>query len=273
MVETSITTHIPPDASPDRLFMLISHMHEQGITFESASSLMDFANELGFGRRSELHLFAVMCGLLKRDANEEIKLTEAGHTLATIRPEIRADLAHFCIYTAYDPSEARSRTESWAYQQVVNSLWSHSPIEVLSTVNIVSEEVNNSAKELFGDNISFGSKSIRGVRKWLEALSPPVIEADIFTRRSFCLPELALLATAHIAQQTDASLGIDLLLTPARREAISRLCLLEPAALDRTFDWMLPLYPQIVTPGTTAGAYGRFIRFLRWPTMSDLLRR
>jgi hypothetical protein len=136
----------------------------------------------------------------------------------------------------------------------------------------VVEEANNAALELFGASISFSTKSVRGVRKWLEALSPPVLEENVFTRRNFCHPELMLLAAAWVFQRTDADLGIDLLLTPARREAICRLCLLEPAALDRTLDWMLPTFPHIVVPGTTAGAYGRFLRFLKWPTFADLLR-
>lgn len=72
---------------------------------------------------------------------------------------------------------------------------------------------------------------------------------------------------------TEADLSIDLLLTPDRRDAICRLCLLEPAALDKTLNWMLPLYPHIVVPGTTGGTYGRFLRFLRWPTLADLTGR
>lgn len=80
-----------------------------------------------------------------------------------------------------------------------------------------------------------------------------------------------LLATAWVLQRTDADLGIDLLLTPARREAVCRLCLLEPAMFDRTLDWMLPTFAHIVVPGTTSGVYGRFLRFLKWPTFDDLL--
>ncbi len=99
------------------------------------------------------------------------------------------------------------------------------------------------------------------------------VYAVCFERRTFCPPELLLLAVGHVARQTEGELGIDLLLTPPRREAVCRLCLLEPAALDRALNWMLPLYPTIVVPGTTAGTYGRFLRFLRWPTLADVAAR
>ncbi len=112
-------------------------------------------------------------------------------------------------------------------------------------------------------------KAIR-INNWLEALVPPVIENNIFTRRSFCPPELTLLASGWVAQTMDGELDIDFLLTPPRREAICRLCLLEPNSLDNVLDWMLPNYPDIVQPGTSAGVYGRYLRFLKWPGVTDL---
>lgn len=273
MVTGSITTHIPIEASPDKLLPFILQAHEENITFESVSALQDFTFEHGLGRRSELNSFAIICGLLVKKDGEQIQLTNTAHFLAEIKSEVRTDIAHYLIYTAYDLDEPRSKTESWAYQQVVDSLWERSPISILSAKDAIVEEVNNSALQLFEASISFSPKSIRGARKWLEGLSPPVIERDVFTRRNFCHPELLLLALGTTLQREQADLGIDLLLTPARREAICRLCVLEPAALDKTLNWMLPLYPQIVLPGTTAGTYGRFLRFLKWPTLADLAGR
>jgi len=82
---------------------------------------------------------------------------------------------------------------------------------------------------------------------------------------------LLLLALGYVAQQTEAEIGIDLLLTPERREMLCHVCLLEPAALDRALDWMLPLYPQVIEPGTRAGVYGRFVRLHKMPELSDLI--
>lgn len=272
MVTTNITTHIPEDASPDKLLPLLVQMRSDNISFPSLSEFKDYADEYGFGRRPELSSFAKLCGFLHQDDTGLVQLTEEGCVLADLRPEVRSDIAHHRIYTIYDPDQPGIRTESWAYRQVVDGFWQRAPVNVLSAHDAVVEEASNTALELFGASISFSTKSVRGVRKWLEALSPPVLEENVLTRRSFCHPELTLLATAWVCQRSDADLGIDLLLTPARREAICRLCLLEPAALDRTLDWMLPSFAHIVVPGTTAGAYGRFLRFLKWPTLADLLR-
>ncbi|MBN1877088.1 MAG: hypothetical protein JXA33_22890 [Anaerolineae bacterium] len=119
--------------------------------------------------------------------------------------------------------------------------------------------------------MSLSKFSLVGATHWLKALTPPVIENDIFTRRHFCPPELALLALGWVGQATNGDLCIDFLLTPERRESLCRICLLDPSALDRVLDWTLPLYPTVVQPGTGAGVYGRFVRFLRWPELRDLL--
>jgi len=273
MATTSITTHIPPEAEPEKLLSLLIEMNNAGLAFSSLSSLLDFADEHGLGRRSELTSFSRLFGFLVQDKSGDIELTDNGRLLANAKSDLRADIAHYCIYTAYDPARPDERTESWAYQQVVNGFWLRSPVDVHAVNGPVVEEINNAAYDLFEVSISFSPKSIRGVRKWLEALHPPVIEGDVFKRRNFCSPELLLLAIGHVARQTEAELNIDLLLTMPRREAICRLCLLEPAALDRALNWMLPLYPAIVLPGTTAGTYGRFLRFLRWPTVADVAAR
>lgn len=273
MAMTNIITHIPPEAEPDKLLALLIEMRSVDAAFSSLGSLLDFGEEHGLGRRTELPSFARNFGFLLQDSSGQIELSEIGQLLADAKAELRADISHFYIYTAYDISQPTMRTESWAYQQVVNGFWQRSPMNVLSANGPVVEEVNNAALELFEASISFSPKSIRGVRKWLEALHPPVIEGDVFQRRHFCPPELLLLAVGHVGQQTEGEPGIDLLLTPPRREAICRLCLLEPAALDRVLDWMVPLYPAVVVPGTTAGAYGRFLRFLRWPTLADVAAR
>ena len=119
--------------------------------------------------------------------------------------------------------------------------------------------------------ISLSRDSLRGAYHWLQALIPPVIEDEHFNQRYFCSPELMLLSIGWVAQQMDGEIGIDYLITPERRESICRLCLLEPSALDRVLDWMLPNYSDVVQPGTSAGTYGRFLRFLKWPEIGDLL--
>ena len=119
MATTSITTHIPPEAEPEKLLTLLIEMQGADAPFSSLSSLLDFGNEQGLGRRSELPSFARLLGFLAQDKAGQIELSETGRLLANAKAELRADLAHFYIYTAYDSSQPSFRTESWAYQQVV----------------------------------------------------------------------------------------------------------------------------------------------------------
>lgn len=259
----AISLHVRHEVKPDRTFMALQAI-EQGEAYDYVTQ-----SDRQVTRLQQLGLV------------EKGELTDLGLSLALLcqqKPSLWADLVHFLHYTLWDTNRLGV---SWTYKQYSDAAWSLGDFKlaeareeiVSSLVNQAELEPDIDVTDFKKEAASLSTDSLRGVEHWFAALTPPAIEDESFSRRSFCPPELLLMATAHIAQQTDASLGIDLLLTPARREAISRLCLLEPAALDRTFDWMLPLYPQIVTPGTTAGAYGRFIRFLRWPTMSDLLRR
>lgn len=272
MASSTVTVHVPPEAEPNRLIPLLNKMHIDNLRFESVGELLEFTDDQGLGRRSELHLFAEVCMLLERDESGAIQLTREAEIVASSRPEVKADLIHYQIYTAWSELSRRERTESWAYRLVVDTLWQRAPISMQDVAYLLSEEVGNRAQDMFNESVSFSIKSIRGVRKWLEALSPPIIDGDRFTRRSFCHPEVLLLATGYVGRATDAELGIDMLLTPDRREAICHLCVLEPAALDRALDWMVPAYPAVLLPGTSSGTYGRFLRFQKWPSFTDVAR-
>lgn len=271
MAGSSLKVHIPQEANPETLIPLLNLMYEGGINFPSVKSLLEFTHENGLGSRTEVQIFASTCGLLGRDKEGAISLSSEGEIIAQVKQEAKADLVHFLMYSRWKDNSTEN-TELWAYREVVNFLWHRSPLDVLSASSVINEEVRNKALDRFGEDVSFSLKSVRGVRKWLEAVVPPVITSDRFVRRYFCPPELALLATGWVAQQTDGESGIDFLLTPERREMLCKLCLLDPTALDRVLDRTLPLYPNVLVPGTSAGVYGRFIRFLKWPEMSDLLR-
>jgi hypothetical protein len=129
-------------------------------------------------------------------------------------------------------------------------------------------EIENATRD---GTVSLSKDSLTGARHWLEALTPSVVESGTSARRHFCPPELSLLGIGWVARTMGEELGIDFLLTPARREAICRLCFLEPTALDKVLDWMLPMYAGVVRQGTGAGVYGRFLHFAKWPDMGDLL--
>jgi hypothetical protein len=277
MATSKLTFHIPPDASPDEVLLLVERMSEDpNCRFSSNQALLDLAEAWNIDSRSEIPSLAMALGLLDKNARG-VGISEKGLKLQNVKPQIRADLAHFMLYTGWSMERPATNVPFWSYRVVCDYFWERSPLDILQTVAILVEEVINRSERIFaGVNgyssgaVSFSDKSIRGVRKWLEALRPPVIEGNTFTRRHFCPPELLLLVLGYVARQTDAEIDIDLLLTTERREWLCRLCLLDPTALDRALDWMLPLYKEVVEPGTRTGAYGRFVRLRKMPELSDL---
>ncbi|MBN2393038.1 MAG: hypothetical protein JXR84_20080 [Anaerolineae bacterium] len=272
MAERHLTFHVPQEAEPSTLIPLLEAVNAEQAEFDTVASLLDFAQQHGLMSRAEINSFASDCGLLQKDQVKGIGLSEAALWMLQLKPETRPDVVHYIIYSGWQAERPLDKTVLWSYRQVVDLLWRQPGADISKISNVIAEEIRNQIQETFESDPSFSPKSIRGVRKWLEALTPPVIENDIFTRRYFCPPELALLALGWVGQTLGGEVGIDFLLTLERREAVCRVCLLDPAALDRVLDWTLPLYPAVVRPGTGAGVYGRFIRFLKWPELQDLLR-
>jgi hypothetical protein len=216
---------------------------------------------------------------------DKTELSELGKTIFDLcqsNPNLWGDLLHYVQYTLWNEKTPDINGFSWTYRFLSNYMWRYAIITridhkffepvVSSLINEAEASNHFDIEQTRKATVSLSGDSLNGGRYWLESLMPPVIENDVFTRRHFCPPELLLLAVGWVAQQTEGELGIDFLLTPARREMICQLCLLDPSALDRVLDWSLPLYPNVMVAGTNAGVYGRFLRFLKWPELSDLLR-
>ncbi len=270
MAARKLVFHFPPEASPDNVIQLLDAMDQHKPSLGSAAALAAFSTANGLSNRTEVQSLATSCGLLTTDGAGMITLTPEGDAVARAKPDLRPDLVHFLLYTGWNSESPESNTVLWTYRAVSNADWLRASIDLASTTNVLAEEIRNEIHETFGRDPSFGPKSIRGVRKWLDALTPPVVENGSFRRRHFCAPELALMGMGWVARTTGAQTGTDFLLTPERRAEVCRLCLLDLAAVDRVIDWVLPLYPEIIRPGTGAGVYGRFLRFGRWPKLDDL---
>lgn len=215
------------------------------------------------------------------NGNDLSPLGETVFSLCEAKPDLWGDLSHFCHYTLWQPQNSSENGFAWTYRTFVNHIWQQNNVQINvdSLEPVVSKLINDIESEPCFDLeetqkavVSLSWRSLKGVLNWLAGVIPPVIEFEQFIRRYFCPPELAILSIGWVAQQTEGELGIDLLLTPERREMICKICLIDPSALDRVLDWTLPLYPEVVVAGTSAGVYGRFLRFLKWPEMVDLLK-
>lgn len=214
---------------------------------------------------------------------EDQTLTVAGQSLANLarlEEAVWGEVLHFLHYTTWSEASPTTNGFGWLYRQFTDFLWQAGSAEANTAfldplvsffINLIEEVPSFDQDEMQKAVVSLSPDSLRGALYFLAALNPPVIDGETFSRRHFCKPISVLLATGWVAKNSDAEVGIDMLLTPERREDICRVCLLEPSALDQALDWMLPLYSRIVEPGTTAGIYGRFLRFHKWPELSDFV--
>ncbi len=215
--------------------------------------------------------------------NQLTKTGQAIYSLYASKRELWDEIMHYVHYTLWESEKPLENAFSWTYRKFSDQLWRMSPIrfdddfwtatvmELLGAIETNSHFVNEIEEATLESSVSLSRDSLKGALHWIQELDPKVIDEDCFQVRHFCFPEIALLSAGWVAQTTGGEVGIDLLLTPERREAICKLCLLDPSALDKVLDWMLPVYTKIVQPGTRAGAYGRFIRFLKWPQIEDLV--
>jgi len=263
----TLSFHVRHEVTSDRCFEVLNALYSD----RSCDQVVQAKRQLS--RLSQLNLV------------DRGQITSLGNTVINIcgkNSNLWGELLHFLHYTLWSKLHPEDNGFSWTYQAFTDYLWEKrqlslddefwSPVVAtisgqIETNQVFQDRITTATKE---GTISLSKRSLTGIVNWLEVLIPPVIKSNTFTRRNFCPPELTLLAAGWIAQTMEGEIGIDFLITPPRREAICRLCLLEPNNLDKVLDWMLPNYPEIVQPGTSAGVYGRYLRFLKWPEIADL---
>lgn len=276
----SLAIHVPPDSNPTNIWAMIFQLSKDSNSkFDTAKELIEYLRDSGQSTSDWVYSTASDLGILER-TDEGIQLSANGLALAKMRADVRQDMLHFLIYTGWSAKRPTEFLQSWAYRMVCNQYWELGTTELTNDyLDRQVAQIIDLAQTVFsamevGDfsEISFSRKSIRGALNWMEAVSPSVIENKTFSRRSFCPPELLVMAIGHILQDEANIIGIDILLTPEKREAIGKICLLEPDNLDRVLDWALPIFSNLIAPGTTAGFYGRFIRLHRLPTLQDMVR-
>ena len=243
--------------------------------------MSDYLEERGVGNRSEIRTTAKEINVLM-ETSQGLQITPLGLALAQVRDDARGDLLHLLLFTGWNENEPTAFMQSWAYRQCCLRYWSEEKVE-LTTAYIdrqVAETVDEAATAFasLGDfqASSFSRKSLNGAHNWLRGLNPAVVEKsdgiEVFRRRSFCPPELLLLALGWLLRDELAVTEVDVLLSREKREQLCQICLLEPQALDRALDWMMPIFPNVIEPGTKAGFYGRFVRLRKLPTVEDVIR-
>jgi len=284
MAPIKLTIHVPTEAKPENVSLLISNLSKDKIVFSDTNSLNEYLTQINIIPRSEFRT-TVASMEITHVCESKIALSPMGFALSQIREETRNDLYHYLMYTGWRFERPIDFLQSWAYRYCCDLLWVKEEVDLNSSfVNQLVEDVINSARDTFTnlgiqdfDEISFSRKSLNGVQNWLEALQPSVLQSTgssiRYQRRAFCPPELLVMAIGYLLRQENTqAIEIDILLTREKREALCKICQLSPESLDRTLDWAIPTFSEVISPGTTAGFYGRFIRLRQMPTFENIIR-
>jgi hypothetical protein len=202
------------------------------------------------------------------------KLTKPGMKLRDMvysRPELFPEVMHFYYYSTWDASAPSENCFSWTYATTVQQLWK--AIEMTLNLKQLASDIAAEAKRYFPDvKVSISDDTMRGVTNWLSPLSPPVLNerdnAKRFMRRSFCPPELFLLAVDYVYRTTSVQYGSNLLLEPEIQERICQVCVLEPETFERVAGYAILQFPFLMQG--MGGGWGSFLRLDRAPTLDDL---
>ena len=287
MAADKLAIHVLPDSNPQNIGEMIIHLSvEPNLCFASTKEFVEYLQNEGVNANDWVQSTSASMGILTK-VDGKIRLSQNGYALTQVREEARNDLLHFLIYSGWDAHRPLEFLQSWGYRVSCDRYWSAGEVQLTSDyLDRQVEETISEARAVFTsmnvgvfDEISFSRKSLTGVHKWLLALQPPVLHPNsleakdrIFRRRGFCPPELVVMALAWVMRNETTVADVDILLTPEKREALCRVCLLAPEALDRVLDWAIPTFPNLLAPGTRAGAYGRFVRLHKIPTLQDVIR-
>lgn len=285
-----LTFHFPVAASPDKILILLRILAQADEPILKAEDLDRLAFDLSShsNRFTDARILTQHILGLIDEAEDGLQVTIRAQAILSKRESVQYDLLHYIFMTTWQPKgPAQYQARSWMYRTLCNQLWSigqvvldrQTRLELTQQINHQTEADFEAVPGFSTEGLSLGIQSLDGALKWLSHLKPAVLEegdsaqhnGEQFTRRAACSGELFLLALSRSYQLSGSEAGTDMLLSPQRRDEISRLCMLEPLQFDRMLDWVLPVFPQFLEQGTRAGSYGRFVRLHRFVTLEDLL--
>jgi hypothetical protein len=270
-------------ASPEKILILLRLLAQNDEPIYTSEELDRMAFDLSDhkNRFTEARILAQQVVEVIVETKETgFSLAPNAHALLKKREPTQYDLLHYLFWTTWQPETTNQhQARSWWYHTLCEQLWSMGQVKLdRATRQELTQALNNQAEDDFQavpgfstESLSLSIQTLDGALKWLEHLKPPVIEDETFSRRAACSGELFLLALSRSYERSSAEVGMDLLLTPQRREEICHLCLLEPVRFDTMLDWVLPMFPQFLSQGTRAGSYGRFVRLQRLVTVETLM--
>jgi len=260
------------NAQPGDMLATLTVLHSHP-DLDSIPEIVELAERSGFSIRDRLRLEALATardlGLVDQNSNQLTDVGEALLEIESYKPDLFPDITHGLQYMLWQSSDKWSHCFSWAYRATCQALW-HQGRTRLDRRGLASEVEGRARTNFDRNDIALSPKSIGGVLMWLRELKPSVLEADNeFTVRSFCPPELFLLAIDHMYQIENLDYGANLLLNEPRQEAVCQMCLLDNSSFDRVLQYALAQF-SVLDRGI-GGGWGYFLRLDRKVKLGDFL--
>ena len=280
----NIVVHFDKAFAPNKILHVLKVLQDADTPIEEGAMWEQMAREQSVddNRFDEARTIAQQLGLVEVEKGN-ILLTHLAFKLLTNRNTIQYDLLHALFYTAWKAEEPTEFGRSWFYRSFCNSLWSEKHIQLDRATRLtLAEQLLHEAHNAFqhvpnfaSEKLSIGVKSLDGAQEWLSYLQPTVLKQESkhmleFKLRQACSTELFLFALSYCYMMSETAIGVDVLLSPQRRDEICRLCLLDSLQFDRMLDWTLPLFPQYISQGTRSGSYGRFVRLKQFVQIEEI---
>ena len=238
---------------------------------EIMAKAQDWNCELAY-HKSPIEQFSIL-RLLALIQGEGRNLSEKGRQLVQIlahKPNLSTEIFHLLFYTTWNQNRPTEKCSSWSYRCLCNILWNRMSTPIVNEA--LASLLNDEIQENFSDAApSVGPDTVRATSAWLSRLDPPCLESYktlTFERRSFCSPELLLLATDIIYRENKITYASNVLLTDDRRKYICRLCLLKEESFDMVLELSLSQF-DFFRRGIGGGG-GVYLNLERQPELRDL---
>lgn len=273
--------HVLHNAHPEYEMDVLNLLEDgQESTYEAMLSRgQELGISIGYQVKTERQLRDVLQLLRDLDLMERrrIQLTLQGQIVAQLaynNPDLFPEIVHYLYYSTWQSNQQTESCFSWSYRTLCNYLWKQGTTaeDKSALFSVVSSEA--SAKFQI-QTVSFSTNSVNGILIWLESLNPPVIEYGdeeskmVFRRRTFCSPELFVLAIDFVYRENGVDYGANLLLNDTRRDEICQVCLLEPGSFDRVLDYAAAQF-DFLEKGL-GGGWGHYLTLLRQPELDDFV--
>ena len=240
-------------------------------------AILKQAEYLGFVIRDRKRLEALTTArdleLVERSRNVLTKRGDVILSLLKNKTALFPDIFHSLLYTTWNVEDNLNNCFSWTYRTLCNLLWNSISMKINAQqlASQIADKARQEFQKLRIEEISISSKSANSALEWLRILDPPCISDDnsTFNRRTFCNPELLLLAIDFVYRENKVPYNSNLPLNDEVRDDICRACLLAPESFDETLSWTSAQFDFLKK--SVGGGWGSYLLLSRKPELTDLV--